>query len=86
MKDTTAFVLTALVAGAAWCLHRLITTWGEVRQARAETDNIRARAETDNLRARAELERSARPPAQRAPAGDEPQGLSPMSNVRVRKD
>jgi hypothetical protein len=77
MRDTTAFVFSALIAGAAWVLHHAVKTWGEVRRARVETDNIHARAELERA--------SHRPPAQRGrPAEpDQGSGLSPMSNVRI---
>lgn len=75
MRDTTAAVFCALIVGVCWCVHRWVLTWGEVRRARVETDNIHARAELERA--------SHRPVPGRARGGEaETSSLHPMSNVR----
>ncbi|MEU7092986.1 hypothetical protein [Kitasatospora aureofaciens] len=79
MKETTAFVLACAIVGASGVLWKLVT-WGEVRRAKVETDNIHARAD---------LARADRPAAPAAGRYTPPHGgdleNGPLSNVRITR-
>ncbi|MFF2612334.1 hypothetical protein [Kitasatospora sp. NPDC058046] len=81
MTDTTAFVLACAIAGASGVLWKLVITWGEVRRAKVETDNIHARADL------ARADRPAAPAAGRyaPPHGGDVLESGPLSNVRITR-